>query len=249
MNRLLPLMLVIIGVLLWHAPPAIAGMLAPLDGDSVDAWIGSAPSDTTGLTEAALARLQNLSFFLMGFLVSALLIQWLWNWLRKDWTFLPKLTYRGSLGVVFLWGLVFVLILTMISGARELMTPGAWEKQGLTYRLATKPDAPPPTEPPTKKREDQLALIRAALWKFAQQHQGEFPEDLATAGISKDLCCVPDAAGMTYLYVRGLKPGAGDTPLLFEPDVFPERLVLFANGLIRPMKNGELQAVLTTVSP
>jgi hypothetical protein len=36
---------------------------------------------------------------------------------------------------VTLWGLLFLLILTMISGARELMTPGAWEKHGSTYRL------------------------------------------------------------------------------------------------------------------
>jgi len=26
-------------------------------------------------------------------------------------------------------------VLTMISGARELMTPGAWEKDGAIYRL------------------------------------------------------------------------------------------------------------------
>ena len=46
-----------------------------------------------------------------------------------------------ALGVVFLWGLLFVLVLTMISGARELMTPGAWEKKGLTYRLTDDPSA------------------------------------------------------------------------------------------------------------
>ena len=27
------------------------------------------------------------------------------------------------------------VVLAMISGARELMTPGAWEKHGATYRL------------------------------------------------------------------------------------------------------------------
>jgi hypothetical protein len=30
---------------------------------------------------------------------------------------------------------LFLLVLTMISGARELMTPGAWEKKGFTYQL------------------------------------------------------------------------------------------------------------------
>ena len=33
------------------------------------------------------------------------------------------------------WGSLFVLVLTMISGARELMTPGAWKKDGITYVL------------------------------------------------------------------------------------------------------------------
>ncbi len=37
---------------------------------------------------------------------------------------------------MIIWGLLFVLVLTMISGARELMTPGAWEKEGFTYVLA-----------------------------------------------------------------------------------------------------------------
>ncbi len=32
-----------------------------------------------------------------------------------------------------------VVVLTMISGARELMTPGAWQKDGFTYSR-TEPD-------------------------------------------------------------------------------------------------------------
>ncbi len=80
-------------------------------------------------------RLQTISFFLLCFLVSALFIQLVWNGLRKDFTRLPRLSYPKALGLVSLWGLLFVLVLTMISGARELMTPGAWDKVGSTYRL------------------------------------------------------------------------------------------------------------------
>ena len=68
-------------------------------------------------------------------LVSAGLIQLLWNSLRKSFTRLPRLNYPRAIGLVVLWGLLFIVVLTMISGARELMTPGAWEKQGATYRL------------------------------------------------------------------------------------------------------------------
>lgn len=94
------------------------------------------PSVYGVLTEVARARIENLSFFLAGFFLSALGVKWLWNVLQKDFTRLPRLTYGKALALVTLWGLLFVLILTMISGARELMTPGAWKRDGVTYRLS-----------------------------------------------------------------------------------------------------------------
>jgi hypothetical protein len=87
------------------------------------------------LREVAKLRLQSLSFFIMVLLASALLIKLMWNGLRKDFTRLPHLSYLKSLCLVLLWGLLFVLVLAMISGARELLTPGAWKKDGATYRL------------------------------------------------------------------------------------------------------------------
>ncbi len=80
-------------------------------------------------------RLQAISFFLVGVVASALVVQLLWNYLRRDFSQLPRLSYLRALSVVVLWGLLFVIVLAMISGARELMTPGAWRKQGLTYTL------------------------------------------------------------------------------------------------------------------
>ena len=100
---------------------------------SQDAFAGMAGAIT--LREVARLRLQSLSFFLMVLLVSAAVIRLIWNSLRKDFTRLPHLTYFKSLGLVLLWGLLFVLVLAMISGARELLTPGAWERNGATYRL------------------------------------------------------------------------------------------------------------------
>src|SRR5262249_22390064 len=94
------------------------------------------------LSDAASLRLQTISFFLLGFLLCSWLILLVWNGLRKAFTALPRLSYGKAVGVVTLWRLMFILVLTMISGARELMTPGAWEKQGLTYKLTK--DLPPP---------------------------------------------------------------------------------------------------------
>jgi hypothetical protein len=92
------------------------------------------------LTDIARLRFETLSFFLMILLASAGLIQLTWNLaLRPTLTRLPRLNYWRALGLVFLWGLLFVIVLTMISGARELMTPGAWEHSGVTYKLKDVP--------------------------------------------------------------------------------------------------------------
>lgn len=90
---------------------------------------------TPALTELTLARLQAISFFLMAFFVSSLIIQGLWNHLASGVPRMPRLSYGRALCLVLLCGMLFAIVLTMISGARELMTPGAWEKEGWTYRL------------------------------------------------------------------------------------------------------------------
>jgi heme/copper-type cytochrome/quinol oxidase subunit 1 len=87
------------------------------------------------LRELAILRLEAISFFLATLLVCGVIVRWVWNGLRPETSRLPRLTYGKALGVVVLWGLLFSVVLTMISGARELMTPGAWERHGATYRL------------------------------------------------------------------------------------------------------------------
>jgi hypothetical protein len=102
-------LLLSLGVLFANAAPVAAGM----------------PSVT--LTDAASMRLQSISFFLVVFFGSALVIRWIWNSLTTDFPRLPRLSYPKALGLVRLWGLLFLLTLTMISGA--------WKKDGPTYAL------------------------------------------------------------------------------------------------------------------
>jgi hypothetical protein len=90
------------------------------------------------LTDIARSRLEVIAFFLAVFLLSAFFVRWLWNGLRKSFTRLPYLNYWRALLLVAIWGLLFTVVLAMISGARELMTPGAWEKKGATYQLKSK---------------------------------------------------------------------------------------------------------------
>jgi hypothetical protein len=117
-RRILPT-LTIAAALAASAGPAYAGMPAPFV-----------------LTDLARQRVEVISFFVVALLLAAGAIQSLWNMLRRDFTRLPRLGYGRALGVVVLWGLLFVVVLAMISGARELMTPGAWQRDGATYRLA-----------------------------------------------------------------------------------------------------------------
>jgi len=101
------------------------------------AWAGM-PSMLT-LTKIGQFRFEAMSFFIFVFLLVSLFFQKLWNYLRNDFPKLPMLSYRRSLGFVLAWALVFNIVLAMVSGARELMTPGAWETSGSTYKLKNNP--------------------------------------------------------------------------------------------------------------
>lgn len=90
-------------------------------------------------TDPAEMRLQEISFFLMALLLCAGLIRWLWNWLAQDIRWMPPLTFGKAIGLVVLWGLLFWFVLNLIAGARELMTPGAWQHRGATYELRHSP--------------------------------------------------------------------------------------------------------------
>jgi xanthine/uracil/vitamin C permease (AzgA family) len=75
------------------------------------------------LTDVAEARLDALSFFLFTYLVISLVVKAIWNQLAKSFASLPKLKYREALGVVFVTGVLFYVLLTMISGARDCSRP------------------------------------------------------------------------------------------------------------------------------
>jgi hypothetical protein len=192
------------------------------------------------LSDVARLRFDAISFFLVGLLLSAFFIKLLWNWLARDFSALPRLTYPRALCLVILWGLLFILVLTMISGARELMTPGAWEKQGLTYRLADTARSEP-ADILDRVREQKLAGLRAALWKYAEEHDGQFPSDASAMGLPAETWQVPDASGMRYLYLGGQSIGPKIRPLAWEPELYgPRRLVLLTSGEIRFMDGEEI---------
>src|SRR5262249_44341344 len=108
-------------------------------------------------------------------------------------------------GLVALWGLLFVLVLTMISGARELMTPGAWTKHGLTYNRAEDGTKPARAAVPHETgRRRPLDRLRMALWPYARHHEGRFPPHATPPEVPEDAWRLPDPSGMTYIYMPGL---------------------------------------------
>ena len=121
--------------------------------------------------------MQAISFFLLAILICAAVVWALWNYLRRDWTKLPRLSFGKALAGVLLWGLLVFIVLTMISGARELMTPGAWRKQGWTYQLE-KSAAIAATTPAADRetRRGGLEQLRTALWQYAATHAGDAVE-------------------------------------------------------------------------
>ena len=144
--------------------------------------------------------------------------------------------------MIVLWCLLFVLVLTMISGARELMTPGAWEKKGLPYKLAQ----PPPVEAEITARYEAIRRLGDRLLDHAGSHGGAFPATIPSDGVGG----VPSPPGGRYVYAGGRIPADDSSwaasPLAYEPaSAGPDRLVLMRDGNVRWMPATEIERVLT----
>ena len=187
------------------------------------------------LADLVALRLQTISFFLLVILLVGFALQRLWNRLHQDFPSLPRLSYRGALCFVLLWGLAFQLVLTMISGARELMTPGAWERDRATYKLRQTRSASEEDQLHVA-RHQKLERLRAALWQHAEQNNGRFPPDDFGPEIAEDLWLVLDPARLHFVYLGGSVADVSRAPLAFEPGIYGrERLVLFTDGEIGTM--------------
>jgi hypothetical protein len=225
-------------LLLALALPALAGMASPLPTEPVEY------RKVLRLDGTARERLDAISFFVLGLVLAAAAVRWLWNALQRDFPVLPRLSFARALAGVLLWGLFAVVVLTMIAGARELMTPGAWRKQGFTYQLA---DAAVQEPAPTvdSLRRQHLERLRTALWQFAATHQGRFPSPSKMSAIPAELWEVPGSGGMRYLYVPGLSAGHLPELLVYEPELDPQRrFVLKANGDVLSVTSAEVRDAL-----
>lgn len=236
MHRPIPALTLIGLIVLVGAGSLRAGMPAPLPSEDDVVRV-------LRLNESVDQRLQAISFFLAGLLICAAIVRWLWNYLARDWSALPRLSYGKALAGVILWGLLFFLVLTMISGARELMTPGAWKKQGVTYKLAE--DGAPIDPTPAVLRRQHLEQLRQALWHFAATHQGRFPREAERSAIPADLWIVPETGGMRYRYLAGQSAEQTAAPLVVAPELEAgRRLVLRTDGTIADVPAADIAPLL-----
>lgn len=167
--------------------------------------------------------------------IAALLIRYSWNTIFSDMQ-ISRLSYKKSIGIAFLGGLLFLLVLVMIAGSRELLTPGAWKPRGNLYVLADAPRDPnsvpafdPKTFLPTNDLPESLAAarygalfqLRGRLLQYRQEHDNRWPADRKEAGFNADLWIIPASGGLNWLYSPNDKnyivrqPDLSDGPLFF----------------------------------
>ena len=195
------------------------------------------------------ARLQTLSFFIAAVLLCAWIVQGLWALLRRDWPKLPRLRYRGALAGTLLWGLVSVIVLTMISGARELMTPGAWKQHGWTYRLVDDEKKPVRAQENgegsavLKQRREAMQSLWTHLSAYADDHSGKFPDNVDADDV---VWIVPTHPKLRYVLVPGKTRANAAYDLLAAEPRFHDRelMVLFTNGSIVTMTPRDLDQFL-----
>src|SRR5688572_14415424 len=186
------------------------------------------------LNDVAKLRLEDISFFLVLLLICTFGIRLLWNFVQRDFPRVPRLTFGKAICLTGLLSLGMLLVLSMISGARELLTPGAWRKQGHEYRLND-----PASEP---MRKTSMEALRAALMTYAHAHGGQFPVHDYVPEIPEKIWQAPDRTGMRYIYFGGAGVGVSNKVVACEPLSFgDQRFVLLASGEIRKLRTEQIR--------
>lgn len=222
-----------LAALMWMSLPAAA-------------WAGM-PSFT--LSDTASLRLEVISFFGIAFLACSAVVRWLWNSLRRDFPRLPVLSFPRAVGLTLVWGLLFLLVLTMISGARELLTPGAWRKEGLTYSLPDPPAQPAADvaaapamldpDPLRQRRTESLQKLFAELTRHASEHGNAYPSAAEFEQNWSSRFPLPERHEARYVYVAPPEASTKQQMLVVEPFVYVDsRLTLLASGEISEIPNG-----------
>ena len=178
------------------------------------------------LTDYGIERFIGISTALFVVLVVvAIPVKHCWNLTLSEYGVKP-LSYRKAVGVTFLGGMLFLLILVMIAGSRELFSPGAWVPDGIlskTVYSELKEKANPANVDPDLVQLRRIAIMKLgdALRKYAKEHDGKLPESAEQSDF-QPLWDIPFAAGIRYEYFPS--ETSADKPLLREPDLLHDAI-------------------------
>lgn len=189
-----------------------------------------------GLSEIYKIRVQEISFFSVLFLLSILGVRWLWNLIARDFDRLPRMKFRHAAAFCILFGMATLLILTMISGIREVLTPDAWRRQGNAYLLNS----------PTLMEERRWSIqqLHQALQDYRKDHEGAYPPHDFVPEIPPKLWTTPGARHLRYHYLPVTDTNGPVRPVVWEPDRFGDpRFVITSEDRIVEMSVRELKGL------
>jgi hypothetical protein len=193
-----------------------------------------------GIDSIAGFRLQALSFFLVLLLFLSWGLKRLWNGLRDAFPSWPVLTFRRAFSLLLLFGLLIHVVLTMIAGARELMTPGAWQKDGSRYRLRAIPGHDDLSRSQRRARVEEL---KERIWKYTMEHQGDVPDGPFSGEIPWQEWQAPSGGFYCFLATKNI--GGGRELLLYEPaEAGTKRFVLLRDGSIEEWRESKINQAL-----
>ena len=192
------------------------------------------------LKDVAKTRIEVLSFFIVGYLLMAWGVKGMWNNLAKSFEKMPKLNYRRALCLSMVSGLFLYVVLTMISGAREVLTPGAWEKRGVGYKLRDELG-----DLSSGEREEKIKRLKNALWAYAKDHEGKLPKGIFDSSFKETgLWKLPKDVAY-YGFRHRDQIGWGLEVLVYEPAVVgSKRWVVLTDGSIQQWDEYKLQQSL-----
>jgi len=131
----------------------------------------------------------------LGLVVSTLIIRVCWGVLVQgtDW---PKPTLTKSFAATLLGRTLFFLVIVMIAGSRELFSPGAWEPDGVLYKLASSP--PTHADYTVSDLAELAAARRTAIAALRDHLKAELGQTSKASQRVQQLWNIPYAFGMQY---------------------------------------------------
>ena len=167
----------------------------------------------TFFSETGLLRINMISFFLALLVFCSYFIKNTWNQIRVDFLYLPRLTFKKSFLITSMIGLLLLVFMTFTIGANKFITAETWSNK----TIKESSDHTQQEEKVLNREEDEkyvlslkrklhLQQLKDALWKYASENEGDFPESIGSSEFPDEYWILPELYELKYQYFKGLKP-------------------------------------------